>query len=325
MVRAVRYHETGPVEVLRLEEVESPPPGPGEVTIDVEAIGLNRAEIMVRMGLHPLKPVFPAPTACEAAGRIAAVGEGVEGFSPGDAVSVVPRTTMEYGTCAERVNIPARYVEPSPPELDPAEVAALWTAAFTAHGGLIATGGLSAGQRVLLPAASSSVGLAAIQIANMVGATPIAVTRTRAKAARLIEAGAAAVIVSEEEPIAERVADITGGEGVALVFDPIGGPTAAELAETLAQGGTYLIYGAMSPDPTPFPVMQAFARDLVMRTYALNPASHDLAPAKRMIREGVASGAIRPIIDSRFPLDKVVDAYRRVESNAHFGKVVVTV
>jgi NADPH:quinone reductase-like Zn-dependent oxidoreductase len=325
LARIIRYHQTGSADVLQVEETDVAPPAAGEVRIRVEAIGLNRADILVRSGLHPIKPRFPAQIGAEAAGRVEAVGEGVDGFAPGDAVSVIPRVTSDFGTCAEFINVPVRYVQPNPAGLNMAEAAALWIAALTVTGGMIGTGRLGPADTVLLPAASSSVGIAAIQLARFVGAVPIAVTRGRDKADRLLALGAHDVIVSDEEDVATRVDAITGGEGVRLVFDPIGGPGVATLAGTLAPRGGYVIYGSLSFDPTPFPVAQAFARDFWMRTYALDPVGHDLAPSIRIIREAVARGVLRPAIGASFPLDRVADAYRIMESNRHVGKIVLTV
>lgn len=323
MARVIRYHETGPAEVLRVEEVPLPPPAPGEVQIRVEAVGLNRADMLVRSGVHPIKPTFPALIGMEAAGRVAAVGQGVSGFSEGDAVSIIPGVTVGYGTAAELLNVPAAFVEHNPPGLDMDEVAGLWIAALTAIGGMIHAGGLRPGDVVLLPAASSSVGIAAIQLARFMGAVPIAVTRGRDKAARLRELGAHDVIVSDEEDVVARVREITGGAGIQMVFDPIGGPGTARLAETLGRRGMYLIYGSLSFDPTPFPVGLAFANDLTMRTFALNPGAQDLESSKRMVREAVARGVLRPVIGATFPLEEAPAAYRLMESNSHIGKIVL--
>lgn len=323
MARVIRYYETGPAEVLRLEDVSLPPPPPGEVQIRVEAVGLNRADILVRAGMHPVKPTFPAQVGMEAAGRVAALGQGVSGFAVGDPVSVIPRVTTAYGTGADFLNVPAIFVEHNPPGLDMDEVAGLWIAALTVIGGMIGAGGLKPADVVLLPAASSSVGIAAIQLARFVGAIPIAVTRGREKAARLHELGAHAVIVSDEEDVVARVREITGGAGIEQVFDPIGGPGAARLAETLGPGGMYLIYGSLSFDETPFPVPAAFANDLTMRTFALNPATQDLVSSKRIVREAVARGVLRPVIGATFPLEEAAAGYRLMESNRHVGKIVL--
>ena len=168
---------------------------------------------------------------------------------------------------------------------------------------------------------------AAIQMANLIGARPIAVTRTHAKASALRAAGAAEVIAFEQEDLVERVAAITGG-GVRVVFDPIAGPLLVRLAEATSQNGIIIEYGALSTEPTPFPLFPVLAKDLTIRGYQYKEVVRDDASrdrAKRFILDGLASGGLKPIIDKVFAFDQIVDAHRYLESNQQFGKIVVTV
>src|SRR5499427_6106956 len=182
MARVVRFHELGGPGVLRVEEVEVRPPGKSEVQISVKALGLNRAESMFRRGQYLEEPRLPARLGYEAAGTVAAVGSGVEGFKVGDAVSTIPSFSLnEYGLYGDLANAPAHAVTHHPPSLSWAEAAAVWMQYLTAYGALVDIGKLTRGDTILIPAASSSVGLAAIQIANKVRATPIAMTRGSSK------------------------------------------------------------------------------------------------------------------------------------------------
>src|SRR5207248_9327491 len=238
MARVVRFHETGGPEVLRVEQVEIPPPGKGEVQIRIHALGLNRAEVMFRTGQYISQPRFPARPGYEAAGTVAAIGEGVRGFEIGDAVSVIPGFDLnDYGFYGDLANAPAGLVAHHPPSLSWVEAAAVWMQYMTAYGALIDIAGLKPGETVVIPAASSSVGLAAIQIANKVGATPIALTRGRSKRQALLDAGAAHVIATDEQDLAEEILRITGGKGARVVFDPVGGPTVAKLTQAMAGFG----------------------------------------------------------------------------------------
>ncbi|NUR41255.1 MAG: alcohol dehydrogenase catalytic domain-containing protein, partial [Streptomyces sp.] len=172
MARTVRFHEVGGPEVLRLEDVPVGEPGPGELRVRVDAIGLNRAEVLFRGGqyIEPVKE-FPARLGTEAAGVVEAVGAGVTGFAAGQPVSVVPAFSMnEYGVYAERAVVPARAVLHRPEGLDAVAGAAVWMPYVTAYGALVEVAGMRAGDTVVLTAASSSVGLAAIQVARSVGA-----------------------------------------------------------------------------------------------------------------------------------------------------------
>ena len=159
MARVVRFHETGGPEVLKIEEIDVPPPGKGEVQIGVKALGLNRAESMFRRGQYVEQPKLPARDGYEAAGSVAAVGEGVQGFKVGDAVSTIPAFSLnQYGVYGDRVNVPAHAVAHHPASLSWEQAASIWMQYLTACGALIEIAGLKAGEAVVIPAASSSVG-----------------------------------------------------------------------------------------------------------------------------------------------------------------------
>ena len=223
---------------------------------------------------------------------------------------------------------PARSLAPIPDGVSFAEAAATWVAFGTAWGGLVSIGALAAGQTVLISAASSSVGLAAIQIANRLGARPIALTRSSTKARALLDHGASAVIATAEQDLVAEVKKLTDGEGARLVFDAVGGPQFATLAKSAATGAMLLLYGALDTQPTIVPPFDGFARDLTIRGLAL-PAlargDETLAALKSFVRAGLAEGALRPTIARTFAIDQIADAHRFIEAGEQFGKIVVTV
>ena len=330
MSRTVLFHELGGPEVMRLEEVEIGEPGPGEVRIRVDAIGLNRAEVLFRTG-HYIEDVkrFPARLGTEAAGVIEAVGEGVTDLELGQAVSTVPAFSQnDYGVYAERAIVPAAAVLHRPEGLGAVEGAAVWMPYVTAYGALVEVGGMRPGDTVVLNAASSSVGLAAIHVADRVGATPIALTRTAAKKEALLKEGAAEVIVTESEDVVERVLAATGGRGAEFVFDAVAGPGVRDLAKVVADEGTLLVYGALSGEPTPYPAIDLGMPALNMRTYTMLETAtrpERLRRAEAFVASGLRSGAFRPVVDRTFELGEIVEAHRYLESNAQIGKIVVTV
>ncbi|MFC7549866.1 zinc-dependent alcohol dehydrogenase family protein [Plantactinospora sp. GCM10030261] len=330
MSRVVRFHELGGPEVLRVEEATVGEPGPGEVRVRIEAIGLNRAEAMFRGGYY-IEPVraFPTSLGTEAAGVLEAVGDGVTDLRAGDPVSVVPAFSQnDYGVYAERAIVPAAAVLPRPDWVDAVTGAAVWMPYVTAYGALLDMGGLRPGDTVLLTAASSSVGLAAIQIANRIGATPIATTRTTTKRDLLLKAGAADVIVTDEEDVVDRVHAATGGRGAEFVFDAVAGPGTARLSSAVAPGGTLCLYGALGGGDTPFPLVDAMRRGLNLRGYTLYEITTDpdrLRRAAAFVTSGLRGGALAPVVDRVFDLSDIVEAHRYLESNAQFGKIVVTV
>lgn len=199
---------------------------------------------------------------------------------------------------------------------------------LTAYGALVFFGKVAAGDFVSIPAASSSVGLAAIQIVRDAGATPIAVTRKATKKEELIALGANHVIASEEEDYVARVKEITNGKGVRITFDPVAGPFVEKLAAAGSQEGIIFIYGALSMQPTPFPLFQSFRNAVSLRAYSLREITtrpERLAPAKKHVFERLADERFVPKIARTFPYEHLVEAYRYLESNQQVGKVVVTV
>ncbi|GII55320.1 NADPH:quinone reductase [Planotetraspora thailandica] len=328
MARLVQFDRLGGPEVLTLRDMEVGAPGAGEVQIRVDAIGLNRAEIMYREGVYFDKPVFPSRLGYEAAGVVEAVGEGVGGFAEGDLVAVVPAFRQsKYGTYGDHVIVPAAAVVPRPADVDPVQAAAVWMAYITAYGPLVESGQVRPGDYVLITAASSSVGLAAIQIARHIGAIPVATTRGAGKKQRLLDAGAAHVIATDEEDLPARVKEITGGEGVRLAFDPIAGPGVETIAQGIAPGGSLVVYGALDPRPTPLPNAHSYP-ELTSSTYSMRAITTNperLRRAVAFVNAGLASGSFTPIIDRTFDLADIAEAHRYMEANGQVGKIVVTV
>lgn len=329
MPKIVRFHETGEADVLKLEELPLADPGPGEVRLKVEAIGLNRAEVLFRQGMYLEAPELPSRIGYEAAGVVDAVGEGVKDVRVGDRVSTIPSFSMRhYGVYGESAVVPAFAAAPYPDTLSAEAAAAIWMPYLTAYGALVALGKLQPGQTVLITAASSSVGLAAIQIVKSVGALAVATTRGPDKKNFLREAGADHVIVTDEEDMAGQMKTIGTGKGANLVFDPVAGPFLEKLAQAAAPGATIFEYGSLSMAPTPFPLIDALGKGLSVRGYVLFEIVQKpdlLAAGKQFVTAGLTSGALKPMVDRTFPLDKIVEAHRYMESNQQKGKIVVTV
>ncbi len=329
MSRVVRFHRVGGPEVLQIDEVPDRALKEGELRVRIEAIGLNRAEQMFRLGVYLETPNLPATNGYEASATVLELGPGVSGFAVGEPVSVIPAFSLNaYGVYADVAVVPAYAVVKRPRGLTAVEAAAVWMAYITAYGALIDVGKVGKGDAVVIPAASSSVGLAAIQIVNSVGGVSIATTRTSAKAAALKAAGAAHVVATEEQDIAEAVNTITGGKGARVVFDPVAGPGVEKLAQVLSPGGTLFLYGLLSLQPTPFPFGPALLKNLNVRGYTLFEIATD--PTRReaaiaFITQGLEAGTLNPVIAKTFAFDQIVEAHRYLESNVQFGKIVVTV
>lgn len=328
MPKAVCCHMIGGPEHLKIEELPAREPGKGEVKLRVQAVGLNRAESLYYRGLYMEKPELPSRIGYEAAGVVEAVGPDVDKSWVGKHVATIPGFSQnKYGVLGEEAVVPAFALGEYPKNFSPAEGAAVWMQYVTAWGALVHFGKLAKGDFVIIPAASSSVGLAAIQIVKDAGGTAIATTRTSKKSKELLSLGADHVIATEEEDIVAKVKDITGDKGARLIFDPVAGPFAEKLAKCAAYHGILFEYGALSLEPTPFPLFDAIRKGLSMRAYTLLEVTTDqqaLAAAKKYIYERLADGRFKPKIAKTFPFAQSVDAYRYLESNAQVGKVVIT-
>ncbi|MDE3061628.1 MAG: zinc-dependent alcohol dehydrogenase family protein [Acidobacteriota bacterium] len=329
MPKIIRFHQLGGPENLQFETVATTQPGKGEVRLKVQAAGLNRAESMFYHGQYLEQPQLPARLGYEVAGVVEAVGEGVDATWVGKQVSTIPGFSMnQYGTLGEEAVVPVTALGEYPPSLTPVQATSIWMQYLTAYGALVHLGAVRPGDFVSIPAASSSVGLAAIQIVRDAGATAIAVTRTRAKKDELQALGAHHVIATAEEDYVARIHEITGGKGVRLTFDPVAGPFVEKLAAAAAPGGIIFEYGWLSGQPTPFPLFDALGRGLTVRGYVLMEITMNpdlLASAKAYIVERLADGRFAPKVAKTFAFADTIDAYRYLESNQQVGKIVITV
>jgi NADPH:quinone reductase-like Zn-dependent oxidoreductase len=327
MSKVVRIHQTGGPEVLNIEDLPVGEPGPNEVRLRIEAIGLNRSEAVYRSGGYPVQPTLPSLMGYEATGVLEAVGKGVAGFVPGNRVCVLPNYRLgDYGVYAERAIVPEKSLLPAPPGLTPIQAASIWMQYFTAFG-IVEAGRAALGDYVLIPAASSSVGLAAIQIANWVGAEPIALTRHGNKARALHELGARHVVASSEVDVIAEVMRITGGKGARVVFDPVGGPYVETLAKAMADEGILMIYGGLSGEPTPYPHWSAAIKGLSLRGWVASQIWNKpqrFEAVKGLILRGLEGGQLKPVIARTFTLDQIVAAHQFLESNQQIGKIIVT-
>lgn len=336
-VKVVRIHRLGGPEVLEVEDIPLQKPGAGEVRIKVQAIGLNRAEAMFRMGQYLEQPVFPSRIGIAAAGVIDAVGSDVTEVRVGEKVSVATGQSIgSYGTYGESVVIPAVSAIPYPDNLTVEEAASIWVQYLTAYFAFVEVAHLQRGQFVLVTAATGGSGLGAIQVARLLGATTIATTRSPAKKQALLDAGADHVIVTGEEDLVARVKEITCGQGANLIFDSIGGGMLPLFAGTVAWGGEYILYGGLEEAEIPYPKWTAFLRNLTLRAFMVYnycglanvglPRNEEaFARAKAFILDNLAAGNLKPVIAKTFPLIQIQQAHRYMESNQQLGKIVVTV
>ena len=335
LVKIVRFHETGGADVLRIDELPLPEPGPGEVRLRVKAIGLNRAEIMFREGQYFLEPNLPSNIGYEASGIVEAVGPGVDTDLVGKVRSTVPAFPLnKYGVYGEVAIVPAGAIAAYPAHLSFEQGTSIWMQYITTYGAIVHNGRIAKGDYAVLTAATSSIGIAAIQIVKAEGGIVIATTRGVDKRDELLAAGADHVIVTDEEKdIAARIMDITNGVGAKIVFDAVAGSGVLELAKATARDGLIMIYGNLAPEPTPFPIFEAWGqgaqgKPFKLMGYTMFSITGDpevLKNAEQYVYEKLDSGQLKPRIDRTFPFAEIADAHRYMEKGQQVGKIVVVV
>ena len=327
--RIVRFHETGEAEVLKIEEVPLEEPKANEVRIKVEAIGLNRAEVAFRAGNYLEQPKFPSKIGYEASGVVDAIGSEVQSVKVGDKVSTIPSFSMnDYGTYGETAILPEHAVTTYPAQLSAVEATSIWMPFTTAYGGLIENGKLKKDDFVLITAASSSVGLAAIQITKSKGGIAIATTRKEEKEQYLLDAGADHVIVTDDEDLVERTQEITDGNGIDISFDPIGAEMVASLTKAAGEESKIIQYGSLTTKNVDYPLFPILSKRLTIKGYILLDITTDKEKrkkAKDFVVKGIEEGSLTPTIDKTFAFEKIVDAHKYMESNQQKGKIVVVV
>jgi NADPH:quinone reductase-like Zn-dependent oxidoreductase len=314
VVATIRFHETGGPDVLRREDLPVRPPGPGEVRIRVQAIGLNRADVNFRRGTYPIEPVLPAGLGVEAAGVIVEVGPDVDRWSVGDAVCVLPASSPnEHPLYAEEAIVPAPALVAQPEGQDAVTAAATWMPYLTVFGMVAEAVRVRPGDRVLVTAAANSIGMAALQVLRHLGAVVVA-TGAAAQHPALRDLGAAAVL---ERPDPDAVRAGFGGHDADLVLDAVGGPGVHELAGICRPGGTLIVHGGLSGEPTPLP---GGGRPVWVRRYHVHEVTRSpeaLRRAEHFVRAGLAAGTLVPLVDRTFDfhdLEQVRAAHDYLES-----------
>ena len=322
MNHAIRFHRTGGPEVLQWEAVEPPPPGPGEVRLRHHAVGLNFIDTYHRSGLYPVP--LPSGLGQEAAGVVEALGEGVAEFAIGDRVAY---TGGALGAYAEVRNIDAGQLVPLPPDISFEQGAAMMMQGLTAQYLLRRTYRLQPGDTILIHAAAGGVGTIACQWAKALGATVIGTVSSEQKAAIARAHGCDYPIIYTRENFVERVREITGGEGVPVVYDSIGKDTFMDSLACLRPLGLMVLFGASSGPVPPFDCTvlarmgSLFLTRPTLFTYAAKRA--DLLAMAGELFDVVASGKVRVEINQRYALRDAAQAHRDLEGRRTTGSTVL--
>lgn len=329
MAKVVQFHEIGGPEVLKIEDWEAPELQKGEVLLDVAAFALNRADILFFQGLHYTLPTLPSRLGSEGCGTIVAVGEGVERFAVGDRVSTIPFANVRYGMHGEQAIMHQDFLAEWPDQLSAIEATSIWMQYLTAYYPVVGIGNAREGDYVLVTAASSSAGLGAIEIARDAGACVIATTRTGAKAEAILEAGAHHVIATDKDDVAKRILEISGGKGVRVVYDAVGGSLYDRYTDALAEDAIVFLYGLLDGEPTKVDVVKMVRKNAIVYPYSMfNEVRHQDRLEKGMtyILDRLKDGRFKPHVDERiFTMETAIDAYRYMLAGDQIGKIVVQI
>ena len=320
-MKAVRIHKFGGEEVLQYEDAPTPQPGPDDVLVRVEAAGLNRADLGTRAGTgRYTEKDFPLIMGFEFAGTVAAVGANVKGFHTGQRVAADPG----LGGYAEYALAKHYQTRPIPDGVDSATAAAMPAVFLTAFHCMVTHAGLKGSDRVLIQAGGSGVGVAAIQIAKHLGARVITTAGSDEKCRRLHDLGADETINYTRQDFVQEVNRLTGGRGVDLVLEMVGGEVFDKSLEVLAPGGRLVTIGRAGgpvPDPLPSVEGRAITRFGITAHLSQNPDGYKaLDQFMALVRDKL----MQVCIDRTYPLAQAAEAHRRLEGREHFGKVVLT-
>tara|TARA_B100001029_G_scaffold92473_1_gene75782 strand:+ start:360 stop:1364 length:1005 start_codon:yes stop_codon:yes gene_type:complete len=326
-MRAVVITEYGDVDVLQVQEVPAPVPGPDEVLVEVMASAMNRADLLQRAGQYPApgpQPEYEVP-GLEFSGTIAAVGSQVVSWSPGDAVMGI----VSGGAMAEMLVTHERMLQPVPSSVGLADAAGIPEVFMTAHDALVSQGMLTSGRRALVHAGASGVGTASIQICQAIGAE-IAVTCSTNKVGACSDLGAHLVVDYSKDDFVDAVGDWTGGGGVDVVLDVIGGEYLVRNIRCLKTQGRIVQVGVMGEAVASFPLGALLPKraSLIGTVLRSRPLEQKIDANQRFLSELLPrfdDGTLRPVIDSRYALEDIAEAHNYMATNANIGKILIDI
>lgn len=341
-LKALVFSRPGGLDQIKCVDLDADIPGPNQVRVRMTSVGLNRADLLYPAGRYFFGPEYHPPygycrLGFEGAGIVEACGTGSR-WQPGDRVGVLPLRfdVSREGLLAQSCVLPDEVLVPTPPSVSDEEAGGIWMAWLTAWGGLSVAGQLQPEQSVVITAASSSVGVAAIQTARALQARPLAVTTSEDKVKPLLDLGAAAVFVmpphSDEhsgengERYQHWIRQQTASKGSDLVFDAVAGPGIRELIRGSARRGRVVLQGLLDRRPMDVHAGVMMKRLLTLQGYTVDSITEEpesLAQGLSFIRRGFADGDLRPVTAARFPLTQYREAFAFLESNQHIGKIIV--
>src|SRR6266498_316417 len=322
-MRAITITEPGGPEVLSWTEQPDPRPGPGEVVLDVAATAVNRADLLQRQGNYAPPPGVTDVPGLECAGRVAALGDGVDGLTVGDDVCAL----LAGGGYAEKVVVPAGQVMPLPPGVDVVTAAALPEVAATVWSNVVMVAGLEAGETLLVHGGASGIGTHAIQVAKALGAR-VAVTAGSAKRLeRCGELGADILVNYREQDFVEEVRKGTDGRGANVVLDNMGAKYLPRNVDALARLGRLVVIGLQGGVKGELNIAQLLAKNGVVTATSLRyrPVDEKAEICRQLAEHAwpmIGAGTVKPIVHEVLPIERAGEAHRLLEQGDVFGKII---
>jgi NADPH2:quinone reductase len=324
-MKAIVCKAWGAPDSLVLENLPDPVPGPGQAVVEVRAAGVNFPDVLTVQGKYQVRPELPFTPGNEFAGIVRAVGPGVDAYQAGDRVIGFTRT----GAFAEQVLAPVGDLVPMPPGMDFEVAASISVTYGTAHHALLDRGALQAGETLLVLGAAGGVGLAAVEIGKLLGARVIAAASSDARLAVCRDHGADVLINYETQDLREAIRAATGGEGVDVILDPVGGKYSEPALRSIAWRGRHLVVGFANGEIPRLPwnlmllkgasVVGVFWGAFQRREPQANAA------AMRGMMEAMMEGKLRPLVSARYTLEETAQALNDMAARKVTGKVVVGV
>ncbi|PPJ33490.1 NADPH:quinone oxidoreductase family protein [Nocardia nova] len=323
-MKAARIEAYGPIDNLRVEDVPDPVAGPGEVVVDIAAAAVNYPDLLIMSGDYQVRWPLPLTLGSEFAGTVRTVGAGVTGFDPGDRVAGVAAN----GAFAERIAVPAAALWSVPERVDPAEAAAFRVTYLTAYHALRSVAQVRPGDQVVVLGAAGGVGLAAVEIAALLGARVIAAVSSLEKAEVCRARGAAETIDYRSEKLKDRIKELTG-TGADVVIDPVGGAHSEQALRATAWGARFVCLGFASSEIPSIPLNLVLLKGVVVcgmeiRTFG-EKRPDDARRDEEELIEHFRAGRLRPHIGARYDLENVAEALLAVRERRAIGKLVLLV
>src|SRR5262245_15588004 len=324
-MRAAIAREYGPPEVLRIEELPDPVPGPGQVVVDVHAAAVNYPDVLMLANRYQIPAKLPFTPGSEIAGVVAAIGPDVRGVEPGQRVT----GTLFVGAFAERVALSASALQPVPDGIDLRSAAAFGVVYTTAYHALRSPGRLRAGETLLVLGAGGGVGLAAVDLGRALGARVIAAASSDAKLRAARERGAEVLVNYASENLKDRLKEATRGRGVDVVIDPVGGPYSEPALRALGWRGRLVVVGFAAGEIPRIPLNLVLLKGAEIHALNFGPfIENEPAEATRNraeLAELWRSGKVSPHVSAVYPLARTADALRELAERRAIGKVVIDV